>query len=74
MNKENKFLIVIAGPTAVGKTALAIEVARHFKSEILSADSRQFFKEMNIGTAKPSAQELDVVKHHFKASPSARWR
>lgn len=66
----NKTLIVIAGPTAAGKTALAIQVALHFRTEIISADSRQFYKEMNIGTAKPSAQELDLVKHHFINSHS----
>ena len=60
-----KTLIVICGPTAGGKTALAIEVAKHFKTQILSADSRQFYREMNIGTAKPSAEELAVVPHHF---------
>ena len=70
MQEESKFihqksLIVICGPTAVGKTAVAIEVAKHFKTEILSADSRQFYREMNIGTAKPSAEELAAVPHHF---------
>src|ERR1041385_1283365 len=59
------FLIVILGPTAVGKTSLAIEIAKEFGTEIISADSRQFFREMNIGTAKPSAAELKQVKHHF---------
>ncbi|TDO22004.1 tRNA (adenosine(37)-N6)-dimethylallyltransferase MiaA [Pedobacter duraquae] len=60
-----KTLIVIAGPTAVGKTALGIEVAKHYRTEIISADSRQFFIETEIGTAKPSADELTAVKHHF---------
>ncbi|MBK5285672.1 MAG: tRNA (adenosine(37)-N6)-dimethylallyltransferase MiaA [Bacteroidia bacterium] len=60
-----KFLVVIAGPTASGKTDLAVEVALHFKTEIISADSRQFFKELNIGTAKPTDQHLETVKHHF---------
>ncbi len=59
------YLIVIAGPTAVGKTALAIEVARHLGAEIISADSRQFYRGMTIGTAKPSAEELAAVPHHF---------
>src|ERR1051326_280822 len=59
------FLIVILGPTAVGKTSLAIEVAKEFGTEIISADSRQFFREMNIGTAKPSAEQLKQIKHHF---------
>ncbi|RZJ88698.1 MAG: tRNA (adenosine(37)-N6)-dimethylallyltransferase MiaA [Chryseobacterium sp.] len=61
----SKILIVIAGPTAVGKTALGIEVAKHFSTEIISADSRQFFIETELGTAKPSADELAAVKHHF---------
>lgn len=65
MNKENKFLIVIAGPTAVGKTTLALTLAQEFKTEIISADSRQLYKEMTIGTAKPSAEELAKVPHHF---------
>ena len=60
-----KTCIVIVGPTAVGKTALAIEVALHFKTNIISADSRQCFKELNIGVAKPSAAELQLVKHEF---------
>ncbi|MEJ6979575.1 tRNA (adenosine(37)-N6)-dimethylallyltransferase MiaA [Pedobacter sp. P351] len=58
-------LIVIAGPTAIGKTELAIKIADHFQTEIVSADSRQFYKEMEIGTAKPSPDELGSVKHHF---------
>lgn len=66
----NKTLIVIAGPTAAGKTSLAIQVALHFRTEIISADSRQFYKEMSIGTAKPSAKELRIVKHHFINSHS----
>jgi len=67
---KNKTLIVIAGPTAIGKTALAISLAQHFSTEIISADSRQFFKEMNIGTAKPHADELAAAKHHFIDSHS----
>lgn len=62
-----KKLIVILGPTAIGKTAFSIEVARHFQTEILSCDSRQFFKEMNIGVARPDALELAAAKHHFIA-------
>ena len=64
MNKK-PFLIALVGPTGIGKTALAIKLARHFNTEIISADSRQFYREMSIGTAIPSAEELDVVKHHF---------
>lgn len=58
-------LIIVGGPTASGKTALAIEIAKHFNTEIISADSRQCFREMNIGTAKPSEEELVQIKHHF---------
>lgn len=61
----NKNLIVITGPTAIGKTSLSIELAMHFDCEIVSADSRQFYKEMNIGTAVPTPEELVQVKHHF---------
>lgn len=64
MDKENS-LIVIAGPTGVGKTALAVSLAEYFGGEILSADSRQFFREMKLGTAKPSGAEMDRVPHHF---------
>ena len=60
-----KFLITIVGPTAIGKTALSIVLAQHYKCEILSYDSRQFFKEMTIGTAVPSHEELALAKHHF---------
>nr|WP_199156983.1 tRNA (adenosine(37)-N6)-dimethylallyltransferase MiaA [Pedobacter sp. ASV2] len=66
----NKTLIVVVGPTAIGKTALAITLANHFNTEIISADSRQFFKEMAIGTAKPDAEELAAAKHHFIDSHS----
>lgn len=59
------YLISIIGPTAIGKTALSIQIAQHFKCEIISCDSRQFFKEMNIGTAVPSVEELQTVPHHF---------
>jgi tRNA dimethylallyltransferase len=61
----NKTLIVIAGPTAVGKTAAAIQLAQHFNTAILSADSRQFYREMSIGTAKPSPVELAAAPHYF---------
>ena len=70
MSNKPKTLITIAGPTAIGKTALAIEVARHYQTEIISADSRQFFKEMSIGTAKPNEQELAAAPHHFVNSHS----
>ncbi len=60
-----KHLLVIGGATATGKTALAIRLAQRFGTEILSADSRQFYREMNIGTAKPDPAELALVKHHF---------
>lgn len=61
----SKYLISIVGPTAIGKTALSIKLAQHFKTEIISADSRQFFKEMSIGTAAPSTEELSTATHHF---------
>lgn len=61
----SNYLISIVGPTAIGKTALSIKLAQHFKTEIISADSRQFFKEMSIGTAAPSTEELQAAKHHF---------
>ncbi|MBF4485304.1 tRNA (adenosine(37)-N6)-dimethylallyltransferase MiaA [Flavobacterium sp. CSZ] len=60
-----KHLITIVGPTAIGKTALSIALAQHFKCEIISCDSRQFFKEMTIGTAVPNPEELQAAKHHF---------
>lgn len=60
-----KYLITIVGPTAIGKTALSIALAQHFKCEIISCDSRQFFKEMTIGTAVPNKDELAAAKHHF---------
>ena len=63
-------LITVVGPTAIGKTDLAIQLAQHFETEIVSADSRQFFKEMSIGTAKPTILELNLVKHHFIDSHS----
>ena len=62
---SKKQLITIIGPTAIGKTALSIALAKHFNCEIISCDSRQFFKEMTIGTAVPSKEELASVKHHF---------
>lgn len=62
---KQKTLIVIAGPTAVGKTDVAIQLAKHYNTAIISADSRQFFREMSIGTAKPSKEELAQAKHYF---------
>ncbi len=62
---KDKWLIVIVGPTAIGKTACAIALAKHFGTEIFSADSRQFYQEMTIGTAKPTTTELATVPHHF---------
>lgn len=70
MSFKNKTVIIIAGATATGKTAVAIELARHFKTEIISADSRQCYKELNTGVARPSAQELKKVAHYFIASHS----
>lgn len=60
-----KYLITIVGPTAIGKTALSIALAQHFKCEIVSCDSRQFFKEMTIGTAVPNQEELQAAQNHF---------
>ncbi|MCL6217718.1 tRNA (adenosine(37)-N6)-dimethylallyltransferase MiaA [Zunongwangia pacifica] len=62
---NNKVLISVVGPTAIGKTALGVYIANYFDTEIISADSRQFFKEMSIGTAVPSLEELAAAKHHF---------
>jgi len=72
MAVKQKTLIVILGPTAVGKTVLSIKLAQHFKTEIVSADARQFYKEMSIGTAKPGANELKKVKHHLVNSLSVK--
>ncbi|MGI9651397.1 tRNA (adenosine(37)-N6)-dimethylallyltransferase MiaA [Chryseobacterium sp. RLHN22] len=63
MKKKN--LISVVGPTGIGKTRLAIDLAKHFNTEIISCDSRQFFKEMKIGTASPSEKELAEAPHHF---------
>lgn len=62
---KNKFLIVVGGATATGKTSTGIHLAQHFETEILSCDSRQFYREMTIGTAKPNEQELAAAHHHF---------
>ena len=61
----NKKCILIAGPTAVGKTEMAIQIAKHFSTKIISADSRQCYKELNIGVAKPSEKELSTIQHFF---------
>jgi len=65
-----RILIVVAGPTAVGKTSIAVRLAQYFNTEVLSADSRQIYKEMSIGTAKPDASEMQGVIHHFVDSHS----
>ena len=65
INSKTKYLISVVGPTAIGKTSLSIKLAQHFKTEIISADSRQFFCDMQIGTAAPSPEELAAAKHHF---------
>ncbi|MEZ5014863.1 MAG: tRNA (adenosine(37)-N6)-dimethylallyltransferase MiaA [Chitinophagales bacterium] len=65
MAAHTKYCIVICGPTATGKTETAISLAQHFDTEILSADARQFYREMHIGTAKPTQAQLQKVKHHF---------
>lgn len=65
MSLINKYLIVLVGPTAVGKTALSIELAKQYKTAVLSADSRQIYKELSIGTAKASLEEQDGVPHYF---------
>ena len=60
-----KLLVFVVGPTAIGKTSIAIELATHFNTEIISCDSRQFYKEMNIGTAKPTPNEMKKIRHHL---------
>jgi tRNA dimethylallyltransferase len=67
---KNKTVIIVGGPTAAGKTSVAIELAEKFETEIISADSRQCFKELNIGVARPSERELQAAKHYFIASHS----
>lgn len=70
MMAKQPILLVIAGPTAVGKTALCVELAQKLQTEIISADSRQFYRELSIGTAKPSKEEQGGIKHHFIDSHS----
>ena len=65
MNTKTKKLIIVLGPTASGKTSLAVEIAKNKKTEIISCDSRQFFKEMSIGTAIPTKNQLKEIQHHF---------
>ncbi|HWJ91540.1 MAG TPA: tRNA (adenosine(37)-N6)-dimethylallyltransferase MiaA [Flavisolibacter sp.] len=67
---EKRTVVIIAGPTAVGKTSVAIQIAQQLNTEIISADSRQCFRELKIGVARPSEEELHTVKHHFIASHS----
>jgi len=62
---NHRFLILVIGPTAVGKTDLCLKLAKKFKTEIISCDSRQFYRELTLGTAKPSQEELMAVPHHF---------
>lgn len=70
MKTIHKTLIIIVGPTAVGKTDLCVKLAKRFDTEVVSADSRQFYRELAIGTAKPSATEMDGITHHFVDSHS----
>ncbi|HZY78056.1 MAG TPA: tRNA (adenosine(37)-N6)-dimethylallyltransferase MiaA [Cyclobacteriaceae bacterium] len=70
VSKKGKTLIVVAGPTAVGKTDVAIRLAEHLGTEVVSADARQLYRELDIGTAKPTADELARVRHHFISSHS----
>ncbi|HAK11931.1 MAG TPA: tRNA (adenosine(37)-N6)-dimethylallyltransferase MiaA, partial [Chitinophagaceae bacterium] len=72
MSHKEHTLIVIAGPTAVGKTAMAIRLAQYFQTAIISADSRQCYRELNIGVARPSEAELATVPHYFIASHSVQ--
>jgi len=70
MNQHQHTVIIITGPTASGKTALALQLAEHLQTNIISADSRQCFRELNIGVAKPTTEELHRVKHYFINSHS----
>jgi tRNA dimethylallyltransferase len=70
LTPDNKTVVIIVGPTASGKTSAAIELAQDFKTEIISSDSRQCYKELNIGVARPTEQELETIRHHFIASHS----
>ncbi|HOZ31176.1 MAG TPA: tRNA (adenosine(37)-N6)-dimethylallyltransferase MiaA [Bacteroidales bacterium] len=68
--EHKKYLIIICGPTGVGKTDLSIDIAEHFRSEIISCDSRQIYKELNKGVAKPNEKQLTRIKHHFVGTVS----
>lgn len=70
--KSGPLLVVILGPTGIGKTRTAIELAKKFRTEILSADSRQFYRELKIGTASPTPQELSEARHHFTGHISVK--
>ena len=72
MSTDQNFLLLVVGPTAVGKSDLCIKLAKKFQTEILSCDSRQFYREMNLGTAKPSLEELQAIPHHFINSLSIK--
>ena len=65
MNPTKPLVIVLLGPTASGKTSVAVQLAKHFNTVVLSADSRQFYKEMTIGTSIPTISDLKTVKHHY---------
>ena len=65
MNINGKIIIVIVGPTASGKTKLGIDIAKYFNTEIISADSRQIYKDLKIGTAQPTKDEISQIKHHL---------
>ena len=65
MTQNTKKIIFIVGPTAIGKTRISIELAKTFKTEIISCDSRQFYKELKIGSAPPGKKELSQAQHHF---------
>ena len=70
MSKQQKYLVVLTGPTGIGKTEVGLKIAQHFNTDIVSSDSRQIYKELTIGTAVPDASELKVVRHHFIHSHS----
>jgi tRNA dimethylallyltransferase len=67
---HDKYLIILFGPTGVGKTDLSLNLAKHYNSEIFSCDSRQFYKELGVGVAKPDPEQLKTIKHHFISSVS----